>query len=99
EGIAGNVLVTGQDADLAACQRTLAGTQAMTVYKPVKDLAPPAARAAVGVAKGNKPAATTTHHRGAKPQPPTGQHVPRMGQDNLLSTVVAGGFHKAESLK
>ena len=33
------MLVTGQDAELAACQRIVAGTQAMTIYKPLKMLA------------------------------------------------------------
>src|SRR4029077_5143249 len=32
EGLAGKVLVTGQDADLAACQRIVGGTQSMTIY-------------------------------------------------------------------
>ena len=39
EGLAGKVIVTGQDADLAACQRIQRGTQSMTVYKPLKNLA------------------------------------------------------------
>ena len=34
--LAGKVLVTGQDADLAACQRIVAGTQTMTIYKPIQ---------------------------------------------------------------
>ena len=34
--LAGKVLVSGQDADLAACQRIVAGTQTMTIYKPIK---------------------------------------------------------------
>ena len=41
EGLAGKVIVTGQDADLAACQRIVAGTQSMTIYKPLKQLAEP----------------------------------------------------------
>jgi D-xylose transport system substrate-binding protein len=57
DGLAGKVLVTGQDADLAACQRILRGTQSMTVYKPLKNLAHLAARIAVEVARGNRPAA------------------------------------------
>jgi len=41
--MAGDVLVTGQDADLEACQRIVEGTQLMTVYKPVEKLAQRAA--------------------------------------------------------
>ena len=37
EGLAGKVLVTGQDADTVALQRIAAGTQAMTIYKPLKN--------------------------------------------------------------
>ena len=37
--MAGEILVVGQDADLAACQRIVEGTQVMTVYKPVEKLA------------------------------------------------------------
>ena len=35
EGLAGKILVTGQDAELSACQRIVNGTQAMTIYKPL----------------------------------------------------------------
>ena len=47
EGLAGKVLVTGQDAELVALQRIAAGTQAMTIYKPLQDAgaaAPPNSR-------------------------------------------------------
>jgi D-xylose transport system substrate-binding protein len=41
--LAGKVPVSGQDADLAAVKRVIAGTQAMTVYKPLKVIATEAA--------------------------------------------------------
>jgi D-xylose transport system substrate-binding protein len=41
--LAGKVVVSGQDADLAGCQRIVAGTQSMTVYKPIRRLAEKAA--------------------------------------------------------
>jgi D-xylose transport system substrate-binding protein len=99
EGLAGKVLVTGQDADLAACQRILRGTQAMTVYKPLKNLAALAARVAVDVAKGNKPATTATLDNGVKQVPSIFEAVVSVDKENLQSTVVADGFHKAEALK
>ncbi len=52
--MAGRVLVTGQDADLEACQRIVEGTQLMTVYKPVEKLAQRAAECAVALAKEEK---------------------------------------------
>lgn len=45
--IAGDVIVTGQDADLDACQRIVEKTQAVTVYKPVEQMAKQAAELAV----------------------------------------------------
>ncbi len=52
EGLAGKVAVSGQDAELTACQRVVEGTQTMTVYKPVRALATAAAQAAVRLARG-----------------------------------------------
>ncbi len=99
EGLAGKVLVTGQDADLAACQRILRGTQGMTVYKPLKNLATLAARVAVDVAKGLKPAATGTLDNGVKQVPSVFEKVISVDKENMAATVVADGFHKAEELK
>jgi D-xylose transport system substrate-binding protein len=99
EGLAGKVLVTGQDADLAACQRIQRGTQAMTVYKPLKNLATLAARVAVDVAKGAKPATTATLDNGTKLVPSIFEKVISVDKENLMSTVVADGFHKASDLK
>ncbi len=50
--LAGKVFVTGQDAELAACQRIVEGTQNMTVYKPISVLAKGAAELAVKLAGG-----------------------------------------------
>ena len=99
EGLAGKVLVTGQDADLAACQRILRGTQAMTVYKPLKNLATHAAQIAVEIARGGKPAATSSLDNGTKQVPSIFEKVVSVDKDNLMSTVVADGFHTAEELK
>lgn len=51
-GLAGKVLVTGQDAEKAALQRIAEGKQTMTVYKPIKPLAEGAVDAAIKLAKG-----------------------------------------------
>ena len=55
EGLDGKVAVSGQDAELGACQRIVEGTQTVTVYKPVRDLAGTAAQIAISLAKGEKP--------------------------------------------
>ena len=99
EGLAGTVLVTGQDADLAACQRIMRGTQSMTIYKPLKNLASLAAKVAVDVAKGSRPATTGTLNNGARDVPSVFEKVISVDKENMMATVVADGFHKAEELK
>jgi D-xylose transport system substrate-binding protein len=54
--LAGKVPVSGQDADLAAVRRVIEGTQAMTVYKPLKQIATEAAKLSVQLVRGEKPA-------------------------------------------
>ncbi|NNE99820.1 MAG: substrate-binding domain-containing protein, partial [Pyrinomonadaceae bacterium] len=51
KGLAGKVLVTGQDAEKAALQRIAEGKQTMTVYKPITPLATGAVDAAIKLAK------------------------------------------------
>jgi len=57
--LAGKVAVSGQDCDLAAVKRVVDGTQTVTVYKPLKLIASEAAKLAVQLVKGEKPAYTT----------------------------------------
>ena len=52
--LAGKVPVTGQDAELAACKRIIAGTQLMTIYKPYNAIATGAAKLASDLVKGQK---------------------------------------------
>jgi D-xylose transport system substrate-binding protein len=52
--------VTGNDAELAAIQRVIAGDQYNTISKPIKIVAEAAAEVAYKFAKGEKPAGETT---------------------------------------
>lgn len=65
-GLAGKVLVSGQDANLGAVRRIVNGTQTMTVYKPLSPLARGAAAAAVQMARGEKVEGTSTINNGMK---------------------------------
>src|SRR3954454_4647143 len=58
--------ITGQDAELAAIQRILAGDQYMTVYKPIAPLASKAAEWAVDLANGKKPTDATAKENNGK---------------------------------
>lgn len=64
--MSGKVPVSGQDADLAAVKRVIAGTQAMTVYKPLKIIASEAAKLAVQLARNEKPAYNSQYDNGLK---------------------------------
>eukprot|EP01034_Spumella_vulgaris_P033290 gene33290-41081_t len=64
--LGGKVPVSGQDADLAAVKRVIAGTQAMTVYKPLKLIASEAAKLAVQLVRNEKPAYNSTYENGQR---------------------------------
>jgi len=64
--LAGKVPVSGQDADLAAVRRVIAGTQTMTVYKPLKLIASTAAKLSVQLARNEKPDYNSQYDNGFK---------------------------------
>ena len=64
--LSGKVPVSGQDADLAAVRRVLAGSQAMTVYKPLKLIASEAAKLSVQLVRNEKPAYNAQYDNGFK---------------------------------
>ncbi len=94
EGLAGKILVTGQDAELAACQRIVAGTQSMTIYKPLKQLASKAAEVAVQLAQRRPVIATAEIDNGKVKVPSVFLDVVSVTKGNLRESVIADGFHK-----
>jgi D-xylose transport system substrate-binding protein len=98
EGLAGKILVTGQDAELVACQRIAAGSQAMTIYKPIHKLANAAAELAVKLAKRMPVIATATTNNGKMDVPSVLLEVITVTRDNLKSTVIADGFHSYQDV-
>ncbi len=97
--LAGKVVVTGQDAELAACQRVLAGTQSMTIYKPIAALARRGAEAAIQLARKQPvPDATSTIDNGLKQVPALLIAPVAVDAANMDSTVVADGFHTKAAL-
>lgn len=98
EGLAGKVLVTGQDADLAACQRIVAGVQSMTIYKPLKNLADRAAEYAVKLAQRRPVIAAGSYDNGQIQVPTVLLDVIPVTKDNLRETVIKDEFHKAEEV-
>lgn len=97
--LAGKVPVSGQDADLIACQYVWKGVQTVTIYKPIRKLAEYAAVAAVKAAKSGAFDSTSVHLTNGAFQVPTVflEPVP-VFKENLMETVVADGFHTREEI-
>ena len=91
-GLAGKVLVSGQDANLDAVRRIVKGTQTMTVYKPVKPLARWAAQAAVQMAKGEKVEGTSTIDNG-RTQVQAILWDPTIIHKDVIPILINDGFH------
>jgi D-xylose transport system substrate-binding protein len=91
EGLAGKVLVTGQDAEPVALQRIAAGTQTMTIYKPLRTLAAGAAELAVRLAERRVVVAKQTVDNGKVPVPSVLYDVVTVTRDNIVDTVVRDG--------
>ena len=93
EGLAGKVVVIGQDAELAACQRIAAGVQSATIYKPLVLEAGAAADAAVRLARRRPVVAKAEVDNGAGKVPAVLLAVTAVDDKNMLDTVVADGYH------
>jgi D-xylose transport system substrate-binding protein len=96
--MAGKVLVSGQDAELAACQRIVAGTQEMTVYKPLRSLARMAAGSAVSLAKGQPVSSLVKVNNGLKDIPASLIDPISVDKGNLDVTVIADGYHTKDEV-
>jgi D-xylose transport system substrate-binding protein len=94
--------VTGQDAELAAIQRILAGEQYMTVYKPIKPLADNAATLAVAVVNGEDPANSDvingSEDNETEEVPAAITDTIPVFEDNVKDTVVKDGYWTADDI-
>jgi D-xylose transport system substrate-binding protein len=91
--LAGKVLVSGQDADLASLKLIVEGKQTMTIYKSIQPLASGAVDAAVKLARGEQLATTETIDNGFKKVPAILLEPVAVDRNNLLATVVKDGYH------
>ena len=95
-GLAGKVLVTGQDATAAGITQILLGNQSMTVYKAITKEANAAAQLAAALSAGNSTASLTN---GATTATQDGGNLPSVletpvavDKSNIASTVLADNF-------
>ncbi|MCR4908111.1 MAG: substrate-binding domain-containing protein [Lachnospiraceae bacterium] len=101
--LAGTKTVTGQDADLDACQRIVEGTQSMTVYKPIEVLARRAAQCAVTLGEGGRLDGTgegqfTTINDGSFDIPYISVEPIMVTKDNIDREIIDSGFHLKEDV-
>jgi D-xylose transport system substrate-binding protein len=100
------IAVSGQDAELQACQRIVEGTQAVTVYKPVQLLAEVSAQVAHRLAKKEHPEdiikalGYTVNHldNGFKKVPSIFLEPVFVTKENMMKTVVADGWQTLEKV-
>ncbi|MGZ8562375.1 MAG: substrate-binding domain-containing protein [Candidatus Limnocylindria bacterium] len=93
--------VTGQDAELAAIQRILAGEQFMTVYKAIIPEAEAAAEIAVALAQGKEPPASLvkdTIDNGQEEVPSVLLTPVAVTKEDINDTIIKDGFWKASEI-
>lgn len=99
ERLAGKVMLTGQDGDLSACQRVVAGTQLVTVFKSIDEEARRAAECAVRMARGEEPeGADKTMNDGTYDVPYLELTPIAVTQNNIDEVIVEGGFHARDEI-
>lgn len=94
----GNIPVTGLDADVAACQRVVQGTQLMTVYKPINEIAEKAAQLAVNMAIGEKLELNNSLFNGKIKVPSYFIHPIAVTKENMMDTVIKDNFNTLEEI-
>lgn len=93
--------ITGQDAELAAIQRIIAGEQSMTIYKPIPVEANTAAEVAVALATGKTPAATTDTGIAQSTYKDVKSYIftpIAVTKDNVKDTIVKDNFYKVADI-
>jgi D-xylose transport system substrate-binding protein len=106
QGLAGKVPIAGQDADIAACQRIVEGTQTGTVYKPLAKLNQAAMEVAVALARGLDPKVAadpalgvwTKLDNGTKMVDSFSVDVVAVDKNNMVDIIIKDGFHKLEDV-
>jgi D-xylose transport system substrate-binding protein len=92
--LTGKVLVTGQDAEIAALQAIAEGKQTMTIYKPIVPLARGAINAAIKLAKKEPLTDAKPFYNDVikKEVPAILLDVFVVDKDNLIDTVIKDGY-------
>jgi D-xylose transport system substrate-binding protein len=93
------VVVTGMDTELSACRRIVEGSQAMTMYMPIKLQAGRAMEAAMLMLKKEEIPGITSFVDNGKMKVPAILLKPiKVDLENLEEVVIKDGFHKTEDV-
>jgi D-xylose transport system substrate-binding protein len=92
QGLAGKVLVSGQDADLASLQLIVQGKQTMTIYKPIQPLAYAAVDSAIKLARGEPVSTVDAIDNGKLKVPAILLEPIAVDRNNIVNTVVKDGY-------
>ncbi|MDD7793627.1 sugar ABC transporter substrate-binding protein [Clostridium sp. 'White wine YQ'] len=98
QGLAGKVIVTGQDADVEAAKRIVQGTQAMTVFKDTRALGAAAIDAAIKLSEGKALDLSGTTNNGKIDVPSILLDSVAVTKDNLEAVLINSGFMKKEDV-
>ncbi len=97
--LAGTIPVTGQDAELEACQRIVQGTQLMTVYKPVEKEAGIAAESVIALIEGRAPAGINSQiNNGSYDVDSIILEPVAVDKDNIDNVIINAGFHTKDEV-
>jgi len=95
----GQIIVTGQDAELAACQNIIKGNQSLTIYKPFKQQAEMAAQLAMKLINKEKiENISTTFNNGRKNVPSILIEPITVDANNMRETIIKDGFFKESEI-
>ncbi len=98
--MAGEVLVSGQDAEAEAIRNILAGNQTMTVYKPIEAISFAAVNAAIKLARGEPITEANQYiNNGQKMIPSILLPSMVVNKDNIDMTVISSGYLKEHNLE
>jgi len=99
QGLAGKVIVTGQDCETDAIKRIIAGTQSMTVFFNCYEMSAAALDAAIKIAQGQNPGSKGTINDGTYDVPILQLSATPITKANYRSQLIDSGFFSEEDFQ